>query len=56
MKEKYESMLNEEESKLKDARSFNNNILKEKEEMIRKEIESSMEVTKMENIVTDLRH
>jgi hypothetical protein len=38
MKEKYESMLNEEENKLKDVRVFNNCILKEKEEIIKKEL------------------
>ena len=36
MRDKYELMLSEEENKLKEARSFNNNILKEKEEIIRK--------------------
>ena len=30
IKEKYEGMLSEEENKLKDVRTFNNNILKEK--------------------------
>lgn len=42
MKEKYESMLNEQENKLKDVRVFNNCILKEKEEIIKKELEKNL--------------
>ena len=38
MKEKYEGMLSDEETRLREVRSFNSNILKEKEEIIRKEI------------------
>lgn len=34
-------MLSEEESKLKQVRVFNNNILKEKEEIIRKELQKN---------------
>jgi hypothetical protein len=45
VKEKYEGMLLEEESKLKDVRAFNNNILKEKEAIIKKEIDKNLEIT-----------
>jgi hypothetical protein len=35
IKEKYESMLSDEENKLKEIRVFNSSILKEKEEIIK---------------------
>lgn len=49
-------MLCEEESKLKDVRFFNSNILKEKEEIIRKELSLNVEITNLENSVADLQH
>ncbi len=47
MKSKYESMLSEEETKLKDVRSFNTSILKEKEEIIKKELEKNIEIASL---------
>ena len=41
-------MLGEEETKLKDIRAFNNHILKEKEEIIKKEVEKGMELATLE--------
>jgi chromosome segregation protein len=49
-------MLGEEESKLKDVRSFNTNILKEKEEIIRKELEKNLEIANLENALSDIQH
>jgi hypothetical protein len=56
IKEKYENMLSEEENKLKDIRVFNNNILKEKEEIIKKELERNMEITNLENSLSETRN
>lgn len=56
IKEKYESMLSEEENKLKEIRVFNNSILKEKEEIIKNELQKSLEITNLENDVSELRH
>lgn len=42
VKEKYENMLSEEENKLKEVRAFNNHILKEKEQIIKKELDKNL--------------
>ena len=47
-KEKYELMLGQEEGKLRDVRSFNANILREKEDIIRKQLEKGMEISQLE--------
>lgn len=49
-------MLSEEENKLKDIRVFNNNILKEKEEIIKKELERNMEITNLESSLSETRN